>query len=323
MVKKLSVVIPVYRNFESIPHLIESLTSLAIRVRDDWQVDFEAVFVVDGCPEGSHQLLEDILQVVPFSSQLLLHSRNFGSFAAIRSGLQVATGDFFAIIAADMQEPPELVLLFLENLADDNCDLVIGCRENRNDPLLSRFTSDLFWKLYKTLIISEIPHKGVDVFGCNRNFRDHLLRLQESNSSLVGQIYWLGFRRSEVMYTRRKRSHGKSAWTLKKKVDYLLNSVFSFTDLPIQLLTIFGLIGILFSTAIGTTILFARLFSNIPVPGYATTLLTMIFFGGLNALGLGIIGNYAWRAYENTKCRPLAIVHSKKNFNAMLSGDGI
>ena len=314
MVKTLSIVIPVYRSAESITLLVAALSELALSMRTKQQTALEVVFVVDGSPDDSHAQLKLALPAAPFVSQLLLHSRNFGSFAAIRSGLQVATGDFFAVIAADLQEPPELALLFLEKLASGQYDVVVGCRQNRRDPLGSRIASDTFWKLYKLCVIHDIPEKGVDVFGCNRVFRDRLLALGEGNSSLVGLIFWLGFRRAEVLYVRRERQYGKSAWTLKKKVNYLLDGVFSFTDLPIRLLALFGLSGLLVSLLLSITVLIARLVGDITVPGYAAIVLTVTFFGALNSLGLGIIGTYAWRAFENTKGRPLAVVMDAKSF---------
>ncbi|WP_051937777.1 glycosyltransferase family 2 protein [Ferriphaselus sp. R-1] len=321
MVKLLSVVIPVYRNEESLPPLVAALADVARAAQRDLACAMEVVFVVDGSPDESYATLARLLPTAPFASQLLLHSRNFGSFAAIRTGLQAATGTYFGVISADLQEPPELVLQFLEKLLPGECDIVVGCRENRQDPLLTRLASDVFWRLYKKFVIRDIPEKGVDVFGCNRAFRDRLLLLGEANSSLVGLIFWLGFRRAEVSYERRLRQHGKSAWTLKKKVNYLLDSIFSFTDLPIRLLSLFGVLGIVASVALGSVILLAKLFGGIAVPGYAATVLTVIFFGALNSLGIGIIGAYAWRAYENTKARPLAVVMLEQKYGGLSGGD--
>lgn len=311
----LSIVIPVYRNEESLPDLISALTDVARLAKQDFNCTTEVVFVVDGSPDNSHAILARALPTTPFASQLLLHSRNFGSFSAIRTGLQAATGTHFGVIAADLQEPPELVLQFLEKLSAGNCDVVVGCRENRQDPLLSRGASNLFWVLYKKFVVHEIPEKGVDVFGCNKVFRDQLISLGEANTSLVGLIFWLGFRRGEIAYMRRARQHGKSAWTLKKKFNYLLDSIFSFTDLPIKLLSLFGLLGVLTSVLLSIVILLAKVFGNIPVPGYTATVLTVIFFGALNSLGLGIVGAYAWRAFENTKNRPLAVVMTLQKFD--------
>lgn len=315
MVNTLSIVIPVYRNAESIPDLLAALSAVTQQAKRDFNCSAEVVFVVDGSPDNSYALLAQALPHAPFASQLLLHSRNFGSFAAIRTGLQAARGEYFGVIAADLQEPPELVLQFLEKMRSGECDVVVGCRENREDPYFSRLASDTFWGLYKKFVIHEIPEKGVDVFGCNKVFRNQLLQLGEANSSLVGLIFWLGFRRGEVIYERRARQYGKSAWTLKKKINYLLDSTFSFTDLPIRLLTLFGLLGLVASILLGIVVIAAKLFGGIAVPGYAATVLTVLFFGGLNSLGLGIVGAYAWRAFENTKGRPLAVVMATQQFN--------
>lgn len=311
----LSVVIPVYRNEESLPELLAALNDLAREIRDSHGQMLEVVFVVDGSPDNSFTLLLEKLPAVRFASKLLLHSRNFGSFAAIRTGLMAASGEYLGVMAADLQEPPELMARFLEHLMTHECDVVVGCRESREDPPFARFVSNVFWRFYKALIFPDLPEKGVDIFGCNSRFRDHLVQLEEANSSLVGQIFWLGFRRREVLYNRRARKYGKSAWSLGKKVNYLLDSIFSFTDLPVRLLSIFGLTGILGAIVLGLIVLLARVFGDIAVPGYAATILTIVFFGGINALGLGIVGTYVWRSFENTKRRPLALVMDSHAFN--------
>ena len=303
----LSLVIPFYRNEESLPDLLQALTRLSAEVTQRG-ARLEVVCVVDGSPDACHAILQRDLPTRPFASQLLLHSRNFGSFAAIRTGLNAAEGNYFAVIAADLQEPPELALQFLDKLREGECEVVVGCRENRQDPVLSRAASNLFWKSYKRFVIPDLPEKGVDVFGCNRVFRDQLLQLGEANSSLVGQIFWLGFRRGKVMYERRERQHGESAWTLRKKLKYLFDSVFSFTDLPVRLLSLFGMLGIGVSLLLSLAVVLAKVLGDIPVPGYAATVLAVIFFGGLNSLGIGIVGTYAWRTFENTKNRPLSVV---------------
>lgn len=313
----LSIVIPVFRNAEFIPDLLVGLSNITDMALRDYGRQTEVVFVVDGSPDNCHCLLEQALPKVSFTSKLLLHSRNFGSFAAIRTGLIAASGDYFTVLAADLQEPPELVLRFLEKLSNSGCDVVVGCRLNRGDPTFSRLASNAFWRLYKRFVIPEIPEKGVDIFGCNRVFRDHLVDLEEANTSLVGLIFWLGFKREEVSYTRSARKHGESAWTLKRKINYLLDSIFSFTDLPIRLLTLFGLLGIAISSLLAIMVVLAKLHGSIVVPGYAATALIVIFFGGINSLGLGIVGAYAWRTYENTKRRPSAVVMKAQIFNRM------
>ncbi len=312
-----SLIVPVYRNEASLPELLDAIEGIAARLDGSLQ----AVFIVDGSPDRSHEVLERALPGRRFASVLLLLSRNFGSFAAIRVGLAHATGAHVAIMAADLQEPPELVLEFFRRLATGAVDVVVGTRRRREDPLPSRVASRLFWGLYRRFIVREIPSGGVDAFGCTAEVRDRLLEFREANTSLVGQLFWLGYRREAVPYDRRLRRHGRSAWTVRRKLRYLTDSIFSFSDLPVRLLVSFGLLGVLLSVAFSAVVLVARLSGLIPVPGYAATVLLISFFAGLNSLGLGIIGSYVWRAFENTKARPTGIVRCRADY-AGRSEDG-
>ncbi len=306
----LSLIIPVYRNEASIPDLLEAVTSISRGVPDG----LEAVFVVDGSPDRSYELLRDALPHRRFHSRLALLSRNFGAFAAIRAGLELATGDRFAIMAADLQEPPELVLEMDRRLQQQNVDVVVGVRVERSERLVERIPARIYWAFYRRFVVREIPVGGVDVFGCNREFRDQLLRLEERHSSLIAQIFWLGYRRTFVSYVRQKRQHGRSAWTFGKKVEYLMDSIFSFTDLPLRLLTRVGGLVAVFAGAFGVLVAILRLLGFIAVPGYAAIVVLVVFFGAVNVFGLGIVGSYAWRTYENTKARPLHLVLRSEEF---------
>ncbi|QRK82828.1 glycosyltransferase family 2 protein [Pseudomonas granadensis] len=308
----LSLVIPVYRNEESLPSLLKAVDNLNVELHGA----LEVVFVVDGSPDRSYEILRDSLPLQNFASQLILLSKNFGSFMAIRTGLQHGKGSTFAVMAADLQEPPDLVLTMNRVLNTEPVDVVVGVRESRQDPFLSKLASKTFWGLYKRYVIPEMPAGGVDMFGCNLEFRDNLLKLEERHSSLIAQIFWLGFRRQIVHYSRVAREHGKSAWTLRKKINYLMDSVFSFTDLPIRLLIRVGAVGSAISALYGVSVILAKLGGLIDVPGYAMTLFTITLLGSLNLLGLGVVGSYAWRTYENTKGRPLAIPMKVSEFGA-------
>ena len=299
-----SLIVPVYRNEASVPELLDAIRGLdrALGSR------LETVFVVDGSPDASYARLSELLPATGLRAKLVLLSRNFGSFAAIRAGLELARGPLFAVMAADLQEPPQLMLDFFHALEHAPVDVVLGERATRDDPWFSRLAANTFWWLYRHLIQREVPPGGVDVFGCNLVFRDCLLRLDESNSSLVGQIFWLGFRRRLFPYHRLPRRHGTSAWTLARKLRYLGDSLFAFSDLPIRALLWAGLAGLALSSLFGTVVFVARLSGAIELPGYAATVLTITFFAALNSFALGVVGSYAWRAYENTKRRPASIV---------------
>lgn len=308
---RISLVIPVYRNSGNIAPLLLALEGLATRLGEA----FEVVFVVDGSPDDSALRLRQALPTVPFRSQLLELSRNFGAFAAVRAGLEAASGDFFAVMAADLQEPPELILAFYDRLGSGEVDITIGRREGREDGVDGLFAG-LFWFLYRKLVLPEVPPGGIDVFACTRPVRDQLLLLEERHSSLIALLLWVGFRRELVPYRRRKREVGRSAWTFSRKLAYLSDSVFSFSDLPIRWLLRAGLGGLLLSLVLSVGVLYARISGKIEVPGYAATVLLVMFFGGLNSFGLGILGNYVWRVYENTKSRPNYIVARRETFEA-------
>ena len=307
----LSLIIPVYRNEESLNDLLSAVNGLS----EQLDGAMETVFVVDGSPDRCYEILRERLPKCAFRSCLVLLSRNFGSFAAIRAGLEIANGHYFAVMAADLQEPPELVLKMHTILAQDQADIVVAVREARMEPLLKRLPAQVFWKLYRRYVVPEVPPGGVDVFGCNRVFRDTLMQLEERHSSLIAQIFWLGFRRKQVPYIRQPRQHGESAWTMRKKINYLLDSVFAFSDLPIRLLIRSGAVGAIAAALVGSVVAVMRAVGLITVQGYAMTMLMIVFFGALNLLSLGVVGSYAWRAYENTKARPLAIRLRVENFN--------
>lgn len=299
-----SLVVPVYRNSSSIPDLIAAIENIAASQSGS----FEAIFVVDGSPDDSYALLQARLPQARFDSRLIALSRNFGSFAAIREGLKIAKGDYIAVMAADMQEPPELVSAFYEALGKGDADVVFGQRCGRDDPFGSRVAAGVFWWLYRRLAQAEMPEGGVDVFAIHRTVRDELIRLEPNQTSLVGQLVWLGFRRLSIPYVRRMRRHGKSAWTLHKKIDYLLDSLFAFTDLPIRIFLNLGLVGMLLCVVAGKTIFAIRLLGGITVPGYTPLALLILFFAALNLFGIGIAGQYAYRAFEAAKQRPGAVV---------------
>lgn len=310
MATRYSLIIPVFRNEETIPDLLAMLA----RLDGELAGALEAVFVVDGTPDRSLLALVDALPGQPFDAKVLLLARNFGAFAAIRAGLIEARGPYFAVMTADLQEPPELATEFFRRLESDSCDVVCGVREGRDDPPLARLMSELFWAVYRCLVQPEMPKGGIDVFGCNQRARDELTALGEAHSSLVGQLVWIGMRRAEVPYRRRARRHGKSGWTFGKKLAYMLDSSLAFSDLPIRLLFAVGCAALAVAVVYGAVVLVARITGLISEPGYATTVLLIAGFGALNALGLSVVGAYAWRAFENTKARPLAIVQRRYTF---------
>jgi glycosyltransferase involved in cell wall biosynthesis len=304
-----SLVVPVYRNAAHVDDLVAAVAGIAAAVDSE----LEAVFVVDGSPDDSRARLLTALRGAPFPSRVVDHARNFGSFAAIRTGMSLARGQGIAVMAADLQEPPELIIEFLRRLATGEVDIVAGERESRDDPGDS--ASKLYWRLYRRFVMDEMPSDGVDVFACTAQVRDVLCSLEDVNTSLVAQLFWVGFRRELVPYHRRSRE-GESGWTLRRKLRYLSDSVFAFTDLPVRILWTVGVLAMTAGALLAVLVAVLRLSGTIAVPGYSATVLVVIFFAGVNCLGLGIIGSYIWRAYEAVKGRPGAIVRDVEEIPA-------
>jgi glycosyltransferase involved in cell wall biosynthesis len=303
--------VPVYKNEPTLGPLVDRLGELA----GELDAPLEVVFVVDGSPDASYLVLRRLLgEETRFSSQLIALSRNYGSFNAIRAGLAVAEGELIAMTAADLQEPISLVRDFFAGLASGEYDITVGVRESRDDPARDQLPAKAFWWLYRTLVEPDIPRGGVDVFGCTRQVADQLLRLDESHTSLVGLLYWVGFRRLEVPYVRQPRLVGSSGWGFRRKVRYLLDSIFSFTDLPITLIIVLGALGVAVSTVWATIVAVAWALGRISVPGYTPLMLALFFVTSMILISLGLVGSYVWRTYENSKGRPGSIPMTHERF---------
>lgn len=309
----LSLVIPVFRNEDNLPRLFDELEQLADRLGGDTEV----VFVVDGSPDRSLEILQRHLPGWRVRSQLIELSRNFGSFAAIAAGLGAAAGDRMAVIAADLQEPPELVIDFDRILAAGEADVVLGVRTGRADPWLSRLLSGLFWWLYRRVAVKDMPRGGIDVFGCTAAVRDRLVALEEAQTNLVALLLWLGFRRAFVPYERQARREGRSAWTFTKKLRYAIDSIFGFTDLPIVALLWMGTGATVLALAAGAVVFVMWALGRIPVLGYTPLMLMILLFGGVTALGLGIVGQYLWLSLQNARRRPNFVVKRSWDFSSV------
>ncbi|HUW88515.1 MAG TPA: glycosyltransferase family 2 protein [Candidatus Paceibacterota bacterium] len=306
-----SVVIPVYKNEESIDELVDSLQKLSESIIGV----LEVVFVVDGSPDASASKINLRFPNEYMTSQVLQLSRNFGSLSAVRMGLAAAQGDYIAVIAADLQEPPELIRKFFNKLEEGSSDIVMGRRIARHDNFSSALMARIYWGNYKRIINREVPSGGVDVFACTRNVANQLNKLPEGSTSLIGLLFWVGFRREFIDYTRLSRPYGSSSWTLRKRIRYFMDSVFAFTDIPIIALQFVGLFGILASVILGIAIFWVSLTGSLNPPGYAALMTVILASTSGILLGLGVVGSYAWRAYENTKLRPIAIISEHRIFN--------
>jgi glycosyltransferase involved in cell wall biosynthesis len=302
-VKTVSIVVPVYYNEFNLPHLFPRLLGLA---DVNPQYDFEYVFVDDGSGDNSFEILTDLAKS-DHRVRVVRLSRNFGSNAAILAGLHYVSGDCVAMIAADLQDPPELITAMLQRW-EAGKKVVLAAREDREDPLVNRLLSNVFYWLFRRLAIKEMPMKGCDFALIDRAVTDMLVQIGEKNPYLIGLILWLGFDRDVLYYKRQRRELGKSRWTLGKRVKYFIDALVAFTYVPMRLVSALGTALALAGFVWAVVVVLNKILFGLPVQGWASLMTVVLVVSGVQLLTLGIFGEYLWRNFEETRKRPSFVI---------------
>lgn len=232
---KISIIIPVYYNEANLIPLFEDIKKKIIDVID---YEYEIVMVNDGSEDASYEVMERLSEQDSHIKIISL-SRNFGSHAAILCGLSKCSGDCAIVKAADLQEPTELVLEMVESWKKGN-NVVLAVRQGRKEGILQKLFANTYYWMVRKAALSTMPKGGFDVYLLDRKVINVLLALDEKNSALTGQILWSGFKTDIVYYVRLARKIGKSRWTFKKKIKLVADTLFSFSTLPITLVTSIG-----------------------------------------------------------------------------------
>jgi dolichol-phosphate mannosyltransferase len=300
---KISIVIPVYYNEANLPHTVPRLGALAAA---NPQFRFEFIFVDDGSGDRSHELLTGFA-ARDARIKVVKLSRNFGSNAATLAGFHYATGDCAVMMAADLQDPPELIITMAERWQAGH-KIVLAAREDREDTLASRITAKIFYWLFKRFAIPDIPDKGCDFALIDRTVLHLLLAMGEKNLYIVGLLLWMGFNRDVVSYSRRSREHGKSRWTLAKKIKYFIDAFVSFSYLPMRLASSLGILLALAGFLWALAVVLNKVIAGVPVQGWASLMTVVLLVSGVQLITLGIFGEYLWRNFDETRQRPAFIV---------------
>jgi glycosyltransferase involved in cell wall biosynthesis len=301
---KLSFVIPVFRNAGSIIQTYEKLTALLIPL----QIEPEFIFVNDGSDDNS---IEELLALHDRDSgvKVISFSRNFGQVAAIIAGLKEVSGDAVVIMSADLQEPIELIDEMITKWEAGN-EIVIGHRMDREDGFIANKASSIFYKLMK-YVNPKMPKGGFDFMLIDKKALQVLNQIDERNRFFQGDILWLGFNTAFIPYTRLKRTIGKSQWTLAKKLKYFIDGLLNTSYVPIRLMSLLGICFSFFGFIYALIIAYSRFVHKTPFTGWAPIMILILIIGGLIMLMLGIIGEYVWRTYDETRKRPLYIIKDK------------
>ena len=300
----LSFVIPVFRNEGSIAKTYDALVALAAKLG----IGYEFVFVNDGSDDGSLQELMQ-LHTGDENVKIISFSRNFGQVAAIVAGFKEVAGDAAIMMSADLQEPIALIEDMVAKWQSGN-EIVICHRIDREDGFIANNTSRVFYKMMK-YANPKMPDGGFDFVLLGRQAIQAFNRIDERNRFFQGDVLWLGFPTTFIPYQRLKRTIGKSQWTLTKKLKYFIDGLLNTSYIPIRLMSLLGFCVSFIGFIYALVIAYNRLINNTPFVGWAPLMTVILIVGGLIMLMLGIIGEYVWRTYDETRKRPLYIIKDK------------
>jgi dolichol-phosphate mannosyltransferase len=301
--KKISIVIPVFNNADSLQILLEGIFK---QFEPDERQGLEIVFVDDGSTDSSWSLIEQFKIGFPNTIVALKLSRNFGQLAAMIAGWDSASGDAVINISADLQDPPEIIRELIDEWINGS-DLVIGIRKNRKDKITSRFTSALAHKIVKSSY-PDMPDTWFDLTLMSRRVMDVVTSMKGRFRFSQGDMLYAGFKKSFVPYTRAKRPFGKSGYNFWKRVKNFTDTVLDSSYLLIQFFIRLGIVFSLASIVYASWIIIARLLNWIPSTGWAPIMVVLLITSGIMMIMLGIIAEYLWRIYDSTRNKPVYVI---------------
>lgn len=304
----LSVVSPAHREEKNLPVLYERLKATLDPIAG---LDWEWVVVDDHSPDGTFAVLEH-LAAADARVRAVRFSRNFGSHKAILCGLAEAQGDCAVVICSDLQDPPEVIPQLLDVWQRDGAQIVWGQRGQRlgEAPSSLAFANLYYWLMRKVVGLDNMPPTGADVFLLDRFVIDTLSRFNEQHVSLIALLSWVGFRQSSITYDRQERLHGASSWSLGKKIKLVVDSVTGFSYLPIRAISLAGLVAALVGFGYAGVVVVSRLFGQQP-EGWSSLMVVLLVMGGLQMITMGILGEYIWRALDQSRQRPPFVVEKR------------
>ena len=299
----LAIIVPVHNEEHSIATFVTALEA-ALGGLD---LDYSILFVDDGSRDETVPAIR-LLAEQGGRVSLLKLSRNFGKEAALTAGLDAVRADAVVVMDVDLQDPPELIPEFLR-LWREGYDVVYGARRSRGgDGYLKRLTAFGFYSIFNAFSPMRIPPDAGDFRLMDRRVVEAVRQLPERERFMKGLFAWVGFRHIGVPYDRCGRAHGSSKWTYLRLFRFAIDGITSFSSLPLTIWTAVGFLISFMAALWGMFILARTLLFGIDAPGYASTLLVILFLGGIQLLGLGIIGEYLGRVYREVKRRPVYIV---------------
>lgn len=299
----ISFIIPIFNEEENLPLLYERLNGVSRQLGKS----YEYIFINDGSRDASLELIKQFAERDPHV-KFIHFSRNFGHQIAVSAGLDACRGEAVVIIDADLQDPPELILKLYEKYKQ-GYEVVYAKRKSRKgESFLKKFTAKMFYRILRKITSIEIPVDTGDFRIIDQKIVAVLRQMPEQQKYLRGQISWIGFRQTYVEYDREERHAGKTGYTYSKMLKLALDGITSFSDFPLKVATLAGFLVSGISFLLILYALYNKLFTHNYQPGWTSLMIGILFIGGIQLIGIGIIGEYISRISLNTKHRPLYIV---------------
>jgi len=301
-----SVVAPCYNEERVLPEFVTRTTA----VLRPLSCKFEVLLIDDGSRDHTHAVALQLAQAHP-EVRVISFFRNFGHQAAVTAGLDYAKGDAVVLIDADLQDPPEVISEMLDRWKD-GVDVVYGQRRSRaGESAFKLLTARAFYRLLSWMTARSIPIDTGDFRLMDRQVVEVLKRMRERHRFIRGMVSWIGGRQEPLLYDRQPRFAGASNYPVRKMLSFAIDAITSFSVLPLRMLTYSALAVLAVTFVASLVVFFVKLVNpSYFLPGYTSTMLTIMFFGGINLLSFGIIGEYLGRMYESVKSRPIYLIHS-------------
>ena len=306
---ELSIVVPVYNEKENIHLLYERLKNVE-ETTDGCR--FRITFVDDRSRDGTFDILKKLADEDDCVSVIRM-AKNCGSHVACSAGLHHATGDCAVVMAADLQDPPEIIPELLACWQSGEKGIVWAARRSyEGRSLFQRITGGLYWLMMRSLRLTNAFGKGADFYLVDRKVLDVFRKMPERNRSIISMLAWLGFDQGTVLYNKVGRKHGKSKWTFAKKVKLFIDGIVGYTHLPMRIMSLAGLLLTVVSALYGTIVVVNAIGGN-PVQGWASLMVVLLLVSGMQMAMLGILGEYIWRTLDEARGRPYYVIEETLN----------
>lgn len=302
----ISIIAPCYNEEETIEPFLRRIEEILTQINEPYEI----VFINDGSRDNTLNVLLNAKQNFK-NIRIINFSRNFGKEAALTAGLDKARGEAAIPIDVDLQDPPELIKELVARWRE-GYDVVLAKRADRtSDSFAKRVSADLFYKLNGKISNVDIPNNVGDFRLMSKRVVEALKRLPENQRFMKGLFAWVGFKTTVIEYVREKREAGQSSFNGWKLWNFALDGITSFSTLPLRIWLYIGALVSFLSFLYGSFIILKTLIFGVDLPGYASLAVIMLFLGGIQLIGIGILGEYIGRIYSESKRRPSYIIEGE------------